>query len=490
MGYLTSAQIESAMAALAARPNSKATRVPLPKKTQSLGMGPTTYSFMKITAGNAPNKVTVLVTGGMHAREWPQPDAIISFATKLLDAYDNKAGFIVPAYTDTTGSTFGPYSIGRDRVKEIVEKLNILLLPLANPDGRTWDMDNPPASGSLDAGWRKNRAPRPLGADPADPDTIGVDINRNFDIAWDVHRFYSPAGAAQILSNTSEDSADETFKGTVANSEPEVLNIIWLLENNPVKFFADLHGRKGLVMYPWGIEQNGEDDTKSDMRITNAAYDGKRDASAGDAYKEYFPNSPTKLREQHKLYARDMRDAIKLATGKDYQFGGIADTIYSAVGSSTDYAFQRQFAVGGFAPVYAFAFEFGFVADTFKPPFADPHGFPRVEREIHAALLKLLELALPPVAPSSGCCLTVIAAGLASGPAMLEVIRQFRDVWMMRPAARGAMLALDRAYRRVSRGLAPFLERHRLSRQLAAVTILIPVAGLAWLMTRTVSHER
>ena len=111
-------------------------------------------------------------------------------------------------------------------------------------------------------------------------------------------------------------------------------------------------------------------------------------------------------------------------------------------------------------------------------------------RRLH--LLEIHEQPWCPPAVRNGAtdCLAVIAAGLASGPAMLEVIRQFRDVWVMRPAARGAMLALDRAYRRVSRGLAPFLERHRLSRQLAAVTILIPVAGLAWLMTRTVSHER
>lgn len=47
----------------------------------------------------------------------------------------------------------------------------IVILPLVNPDGVTFDQ-------ATDSCWRKNR--NPASSKPNDPASIGVDLNRNF----------------------------------------------------------------------------------------------------------------------------------------------------------------------------------------------------------------------------------------------------------------------------------------------------------------------
>ena len=88
--YLLAAEIEAAMTTLATPtvpPDGLCTKAALPNPTLSGGVGPTTYSFLKIGNGSGAGRVTVLAIAGMHAREWAQPDAVISFAEKLLAAY-------------------------------------------------------------------------------------------------------------------------------------------------------------------------------------------------------------------------------------------------------------------------------------------------------------------------------------------------------------------------------------------------------------------
>ena len=165
-----------------------------------------------------------------------------------------------------------------------------------------------------------------------------------------------------------------------------------------------------------------------------------------------------------------MRDGIQAATGRAYTVGGIADTIYPATGSFTDYAFSRQFTIAGSPPMLAFAAEFGDAADNFQPLYDDPHGYPRVEREVHALLLQLLEAALPPVAASpppptgtgtgSGgggkkCFFSMVVDDFVLGPAWLATLREGRAVLLARRWTRVPMLALDRLYRRVGNRARP-----------------------------------
>ena len=492
MGYLTAPEIEAAMTALAtpAVPaDGLCTKTALPNPTVSEGIGPTTYSYLKIGNGSGPGRVTVLAIAGMHAREWAQPDAVISFAQKLLAAYRGSTAFVIPAYTEG-GNTFGPVSVDAATIKAMLDRMDILLVPLANPDGRAFSQD---PSGSLR--WRKNRAPRPPGGSD---DTVGVDLNRNFDIGWDFDTFYSAAFIASRALHSSKDPADEKFIGkplpapqsSHPNSEPEVRNLIWILDHHPVTYSVDLHSALLKVMHPWGIERNG---TVTTQNFRNPIHDRggtgpERDGNLpGNAYSEFFPNTPpARLLDRHGVIVRSIGDGIRAATGRSYGVGGIADVVYPATGSFTDFHFSRQFTIGGSPEIHAFAAEFGHpVDDGFQPDFTAPNGFARIEREVHALLLRLLEAALPPppaAPPPAGgkkkCFFSMAAADLVAGAGWLDTLRRGRAALLAGARTRGAMLALDRLYRRVGNPLVPLITERRWAKCAIAYGLVAPAAGV------------
>ena len=158
MPYLTYPQIDSAMTAMQALvPAGVCTKIAFPNVTNSEGgIGPTTYSYLKIANGGGPGRVTVLVIAGMHAREWSQPDAVISFARTLLMAYAAGSPFAIPAYTDPGGSTFGPVTVPAATVKAMVDRLDILVVPCANPDGRRFSQAAKTMHNTM---WRKTGPP-------------------------------------------------------------------------------------------------------------------------------------------------------------------------------------------------------------------------------------------------------------------------------------------------------------------------------------------
>jgi Zinc carboxypeptidase len=225
-------------------------------------------------------------------------------------------------------------------------------------------------------------------ATPAIPETIGVDPNRNFDIAWDFDVYYSAAAAADAQLAASKQPAMDNYIGPAPFSEAETKNIKWILDKNKVDFFIDLHSYNLKIMYPWSIEINQSADAAKNFR--NAAFDHRRDGKLGSAYQEYFPDTaPFHSLTRHRQIAEKIRDAILAATGRNYgAVGGIAELLSTATGSSTDYAFSRQFTVAGSRQIHSFAIEFGDDDDHFQPDPATE--YPRIEREVHAALISLL----------------------------------------------------------------------------------------------------
>jgi hypothetical protein len=146
-------------------------------------------------------------------------------------------------------------------------------------------------------------------------------------------------------------------------------------------------------MFPWGIEQNGDDDT---MTFQKTGWDKKRDGHLLPDYKEFFPDSaPQRLLNRHAVLAQAMENNIKLATGRSYTVGPIATTIYPATGSLTDYCFSKQFRGAGSKPILNFAIEFGDEHDNFQPDRTKPDGYDKIEREVHAAVIALIQSALP-----------------------------------------------------------------------------------------------
>ena len=214
MSYLNVEEIESALQNLAAAYPATTTLIVAPNTTHE----GRTSGILRLGAGD-PMADGVLILGGMHAREWVPPDALISLAADLLEAYDKG-----------TGLGYGGASFSADEVRRILEGLNLYIYACVNPDGRHFSQTG-------DAMWRKNRRPHASGGN-----CVGVDINRNFDFLWDhLTKFAADSG----VSASNDPCNASVYRGPSAASEPETRNVAWILDNTPqIRWHIDVHSSK------------------------------------------------------------------------------------------------------------------------------------------------------------------------------------------------------------------------------------------------------
>ena len=250
MSYLNVTEVETALK-LAARQNAGFTElITLPNRTWERR----TCSALRINDGGG-SMAGVYLLGGVHAREWGSPDILINFVRLLTDAYRT-----------STGITQAGVDLSAEDVQAIVNNLDVVVFPQANPDGRHHSM-------TVDPMWRKNRRP----ADPGQPpcrsgggDGPGVDINRNYDFLWDIATKFAPGAPVQT---THEDPCSAVYNGPSAASEPETRNVTWLLDQYPsVTDFIDIHSFGEDILYNWG-----DDDDQSqnpDMKFRNPGCGG------------------------------------------------------------------------------------------------------------------------------------------------------------------------------------------------------------------------
>jgi murein tripeptide amidase MpaA len=495
---LRAQQVEDALADLAASFPALCTRTVFAGKT-SEGRS---HSYIKIAHGTGA-RPAVLVTGGVHAREWAPPDALVTFARNLLVAYQAGADITFGSMqvTPLSGApvTYRPWKIKAADVAAIVNTLDLYLFPLVNPDGREFDL-TPPITVP---GWRKNRSPQTGGQ-------FGVDLNRNFNVIWKFEDYYDvPLYNARYHEDpASRNPADDTFRGPGEHSEQETRNVESLLDTLPIHYYADVHMAGRNVLFSWGLEENGNDTT---MTFQNAAFTGKRDGlKAGDPalpagrtdYKEFLPDAlPHRVRTRAEFIANAMRDKI-LESGNggtlpvasstqqfhsQYTVGQSA-FLYLPLGGpnsgvSDDYACSRQFVLANRMPIFAYTLETGHATEQlFHCAYTDPPGhFRKINREIHAALLALLQIAVAsplPKPPSSGPCLVATATmGEANHPDVL-FLRALRDE-RLRATPRGARLAdlLDRAYYSVSPAIAGYLDGHPWARTAVRRMVIRPLVA-------------
>lgn len=103
----------------------------------------------------------VLFMSLAHAREWLSAEQNLHLAHLLTDNY-----------------RANPANVGNElerRVTNLVNSLEIYIVPMVNPDGAEYDIVNP-ATGFKN--WRKNRQPVGDGVQP------GIDLNRNYGFMW------------------------------------------------------------------------------------------------------------------------------------------------------------------------------------------------------------------------------------------------------------------------------------------------------------------
>lgn len=165
---------------------------------------------------NLVRKPVFMVIGGLHGCEWGSSEIILNLAADLVQGR-------------ASGLDYGGKDYSKEEVQSVLAGLNLLLVPLANPDGRFFSQTN----GEF---WRKNR--RTIGA--SSDAEIGVDLNRNFD--------YLFAESVQAMTSPF-------YAGPGPLSEPETLNVDALVQEWDPDWFVDLHSGARCVVYPWSVEQ-------------------------------------------------------------------------------------------------------------------------------------------------------------------------------------------------------------------------------------------
>jgi murein tripeptide amidase MpaA len=345
MAYMNVEEIEAGLEALAASYPGTAQLIALPNPTpegrqsHALRIGPADLQ-----------SATVVVTGGMHAREWVPPDALVYLAADLLEAHAHG-----------TGLRYGAQGFSAAEIKDLVEGLGVVLFPCVNPDGRHHSQTAEPM-------WRKNR--RKVWPDLG-PACIGVDLNRNFDLLWDFQRHFAPGSGVSASANPCD---PQVYVGPQPVSEPETRNVVWLLDQHAAtRWFIDVHSYVPAIYHTWGIDENQTSDPA--MTFQNVAFDGQR-GEGGDAYREFIPGADL---EELQALGAVMNEAISAAGGEAYDLGQ-SFALYPTSGTSDDYAYSRHFVAGCGPTILSYTIECG---RSFQPSWQEAE---QVIREVCAAL--------------------------------------------------------------------------------------------------------
>ncbi len=336
--YYNVVEVESAIANLAAHYGALCTLVELPNATAESRVS----HALVVSTDPGAGRDAVLLTGGVHGREWGTCECLVMFAADLLRAYTSNAGL-----------QYGALSVAAAELKAFLDRRDLIVFPLVNPDGRAFSQAND--SGSK-PGWRKNRRPFAGSGTPR----VGVDVNRNFDIVWDFRKRF-----AASVAPASDDPANDNYHGTAPFSEAESCNVKWLLDTRPqVRWLVDLHSPTASVLYNWGI-----DETQSVAKTKNfrsPRWDHKRGVPA-DAYGEYKPKADA---DQAQALAKVMADAIAKVRGKVYH--AVPSFTYDPVsGTMDDYAYARQWSTPARPRIHAFVIEHG---EQFHPAWSVMEG--------------------------------------------------------------------------------------------------------------------
>jgi carboxypeptidase T len=347
-GYLTPDEVESALKTLAAAYPGMASVVPVREETWE---GRVSH-VLRLRAGSQAERVGVLITGSMHAREWGGSDICVAFATNLLKAYASGAPL-----------RYGHKTYTPAQVQAILETLELFILADVNPDGKAYSQSADPTSGQPQGfWWRKNRNPNP----GLPGGGKGVDVNRNFDFLWS-----SGIG-------TSSDPQSFTYRGQQAFSEPECRNVRDLLDGHPhIRYYVDVHCFGELLLFSWGDDENQSTDPH--QNFLNPTFDGIRGVVGDSAYREFIS-----AEDQAMLMglAQSMNDALHAVRGKRYTVQQ-AVGLYPTSATSDDYVFNRHRINGALGKVYGFTIEFG---EQFVPPYAEMR---KVMADVAAALTEL-----------------------------------------------------------------------------------------------------
>lgn len=335
--YYNVDEVESAIFNLSLKYPDLCERVPLPHASPE---GRVSHA-LRMSAAAPGTKDTLVITAGVHAREWGTCEMLVLFATDLLLAYSRKQGI-----------GYGRKAFSAQTIQSILKGLEVVIFPLVNPDGRAFSQAN---DANKTDGWRKNRNKTWSRGEPA---RIGVDLNRNLDVVWDFQVKFAPNTA-----DTSINPEDDNFCGPGAFSEAESRNVRSLLDAfASTRWLIDVHTGSTVVLYNWAVDANQSAD--STMNFQNPGWDGKRgDRFDSIAYGEFAPHPDNVVKsalatKMARAFSAVRNRAIPIAPA----FG-----LYPMSGTIIDYAYARQFDVGTRPKIHGFLIE---CDDRLHPPWS------------------------------------------------------------------------------------------------------------------------
>jgi hypothetical protein len=267
------------------------------------------------------SRMGVLAYAQEHAREWVPPLVAIETAERLLRNYQHDG-----------------------RTKQLVNNLDIWIVPSVNPDGGHYSFydfnsqrrnmtNHCPLTGNADAGARNS---------------WGVDVNRN----------YSEYSLFDGYSGASTSCTSDTYAGPSELSEPESRNIDWIAANNPnIRFSMNLHSSGNYFMWSPGAY----------------ATPGRISAPRPTLEEEsFFWGASSRILTEIKRYR-----GMSVTPART---GPISDVLYSAAGNSGDMLWYKY-------GIYAWNFEVG---TSFQPQWPEAHA---ESQEFANGLVELMRVA-------------------------------------------------------------------------------------------------
>ena len=197
--------------------------------------------------------------------------------------------------------------------------------------------------------------------------------------------------------SASNDPCDfQVYVGPSALSEPESQNVASILRERRVEFYVDVHSFSRLILLPWGMDSNQTQRPGAEL-----PQPGLRRPPRRRPRRRLRRVHPAELLAEHIRIGTAMHDAILEGAGSDPRARARSDytvqpglALYPTTGTASDFAASLQFVDDPPAErIIAYTLEIGMDTDGeggFQPV---PAIYPKIEREVHLALMAFLSAA-------------------------------------------------------------------------------------------------